>query len=170
MTDEKDAEIAALKAQLERAGGGNHTQRSGHSKLSTVVAVVVALAFLGWCSQQGQEQTEYSASPNPTWTPPDGFVTHRMGRGGSVGVEWDMPTRSECRGSGTTCFAMNVVTERDCPRNLYVSITLFNEADDNIGWTNDTAQGVQAGERVRLVFDTYERGAESARIAEINCY
>ena len=89
---------------------------------------------------------------------------------GSVGVKWGKATRAECRGTGVTCWAMDVVTERDCPRSLYASITLLGANDNNIGWTNDTAQGVQAGEVTRLVFDTYERGAESARVAEIACY
>lgn len=184
MSDEdREREIRELRARLDALQGAQPAvappqpplppQAKKSGGLGCVVAVIAVLALVGYCSQQGgSSSSSYSslADTTPAWAPPAGYERHETSRGVGVGVEWEKPTRAECRGSGVTCFAMNVVTEQSCPRSLYASITLFNSAGNNIGWTNDTAQGVQAGEKVRMVFDTYERGVESARVAEINCY
>lgn len=179
--DERDREIRELRARLDaiQAGPGPSTVNAAapspkkSNGVGRVVAVLAILGAVAYCSQQGDTlSSTYSSTidTTPRWTPPDGYERHEAPRGGGIGVQWEKPTRAECRGSGVTCFAVNVVTERSCPRNLYASITLFDATGNNIGWTNDTAQGVEAGERVRLVFDTYERGVDSARIAEISCY
>lgn len=183
--DERDREIRELRARLDALQGQpappvppapptppTPIKKSGG--IGCAVAVVAVIATVSYCSQQnGSSSDPYSslADTAPTlWSPPEGFERHETSRGVGVGVQWEKPTRAECRGSGVTCFAVNVVTEQSCNRSLYASITLLNAAGNNIGWTNDTAQGVQAGETVRLVFDTYERGVETARIAELNCY
>lgn len=178
---DKDDEIRELKERLERLEGNGAAPAptpppirpaSPKSGCGTVIVggigLVVVLFLVGMCSSD--DSTSGPTGALTTWTPPAGFILERGARGGGIAVEWDQPTRAECRGSGTTCFAVNVVTERDCPRSLYASITLLDDAGQNMGWTNDTAQGVQAGERTRLVFDTYERGVKTARIAELNCY
>lgn len=132
------------------------------------IALLFVLYLIGRCTPEVGSPGALSASTS--WTPPAGYSLEPGASGGGIATQWETPTSRECRGSGVTCFAINVITERDCPRALYASITLLGEGGDNMGWTNDTAQGVQAGERTRLVFDTYERGVKSARIAEINCY
>lgn len=178
MADQRDDEIAELKARLATIEAQRSEpapppppqaappRRNAGCAIASVVGLLLLVAF---CSQLGSPDAPRTSTASG-WQPPSGFDLVSTGRGRSVGVAWDEPTDAECRGSGTTCFAINVISEADCPRNLYVSITLLGEGGDNIGWTNDTAQGVQAGERTRLVFDTYERGVTSARIAEVNCY
>ncbi len=179
--DDRDREIRELRARLDAIQGGPtpstpNAPAPSPKKSGSIGCAVAILAILGavtYCSKQDDTSSGTYASAidtTPRWTPPDGYERHEASRGGEIGVQWEKPTRAECRGSGVTCFAVNVVTERSCPRNLYASITLFDATGNNIGWTNDTAQGVEAGERVRLVFDTYERGVDSARIAEISCY
>lgn len=179
--DDRDREIRELRARLDAIQGGPtpstpNAPAPSPKKSGSIGCAVAILAILGavtYCSKQDDTSSGTYASAidtTPRWTPPDGYERHEASRGGGIGVQWEKPTRAECRGSGVTCFAVNVVTERSCPRNLYASITLFDATGNNIGWTNDTAQGVEAGERVRLVFDTYERGVDSARIAEISCY
>lgn len=178
--EDREREIRELRARLDALQGPASAvaqpqplQAKKSGGLGCAVAVIAGLALVGYCSQQGGSSSSSSSSltdTTPAWAPPAGFERHETSRGIAIGVEWEKPTRAECRGSGVTCFAINVVTEQSCPRSLYASITLFGSTGNNIGWTNDTAQGVQAGEKVRLVFDTYERGVESARIAEINCY
>lgn len=178
MEADKDREIRELRSRLETLEGSRTqsapAKQSSSTGCATVGVIVGALLLVGYCSTHGGSDLSASSRPTasaePAWTPPEGYERDYTHRGGGVAVQWEKPTRSECRGYDVTCFALNVVTEKGCPRNLYVSISLFNTSGDNIGWTNDTAQGVMASEKTRLVFTTYERGAASARIAEINCY
>lgn len=182
MTDEKDAELRELRerlAKLEHQGLDSPNpsppppppvRRAGCvSYIAAGVLLLLILGALGMCSTDDTSGTSYSSSSSDTaWTPPEGFVKDSTERG--VAVKWVRPTASECRGSGVTCFAVEVVAENGCRRSLYAEATLLDSQGRNIGWTNDTAQGVLPGEITRLVFDTYERNVESARIAEINCY
>lgn len=177
MVDDKDNEIRRLRERLdalEAPSAAPVQPAKPKNKAAQVGCAVVALlgvmALLSLCTQGGGSSGTSTSPSTPTWSPPAGYDRHETRRGGFIGVEWEQPTRAECRGSGVTCFAMNVVTEAGCERALYVSITLLDDAGNNIGWTNDTARGVQPGERTRLVFDTYERGVKSARIAEASCY
>lgn len=181
--EDKDEEIRELKERLARLENAPPqpsappppvpppaTQRNGCGAwVIGGLAVLVVLYMVGQCSS-GADGSRPGSTPSTTWTPPPGFTITDSGGRGAIAIEWVRPTNAECRGSGVTCFALNVVTERDCPRSLYASITLLDGSGNNIGWTNDTAQGVQAGEQTRLVFDTYERGAQTSRLAEINCY
>lgn len=179
MTDQDD-EIRELKERLARLEqpsphpqpGLPPPQAKSGSGCGTFIGLgavlIVGFFMVSMCNGDSGEVP--GVVETASWTPPPGYYKEPTTRGGGIATEWEKPTRSECRGSGVTCFAINVVTERDCPRSLYASITLLDATGNNIGWTNDTAQGVQAGEKTRLVFDTYERGAESARLAEINCY
>lgn len=172
MADERDDEIAALKARLAAVEKGTPSRQSNRGRKAVTVLVAVGLlAALGYCLQVGSGPGSNTASYSATaWQPPAGYDLHSAARGGHVGVEWVEPTDGDCRGSRVTCFAMNVVTERDCSRNLYASISLLDASGSNVGWTNDTAKGVRAGEPTRLVFNTYERNVHTARIAEIRCY
>lgn len=185
MADNKDDEIRELRERLARLETAQPAaapppppvqappKKSGCA--NAIVAILVLFALLiviGTCSQDGGSPgspNSLTATEN-AWSPPAGYDRHVSSRGGGIGVQWEQPTRAECRGSGVTCFAVNVVTERDCARSLYMSITLLDDGNRNIGWTNDTAQGVQAGDQVRLVFDTHENGVTSAQVAEISCY
>lgn len=181
--EDKDREIADLKARLsalEKPGAAPSKPpppaSPGAQAGCAIVLVIVGLVFFTMCSRSGDSASSSSTASSDTypavaaWTPPEGYTRQVTDRGDQLGVKWMTPNRSECTGSGVTCFGLSVVSEKGCPRNLYVSVTLLSKTGENIGWTNDTAQGVQAGEPVRLVFETYERGAATSRIAEVNCY
>lgn len=177
---DKDREIRELRLRLEALEGRPRVaaptiqvRKGADGKGWAIVAIVGTLVLVGYCFKLdggGSQASGSDYTPESAWTPPAGYQLHASRRGGSVGLEWVDPTPAECRGSGVSCWAVNVITEQDCPRSLYASITLLGPAGDNMGWTNDAAQGVVAGERTKLVFRTYERDVQSARIAEINCY
>lgn len=188
VTDDKDREIADLQARLAALESQARPSASspspptspvkGSKEQGCAIAVFAVLAIIGLLAYCGSQESSTSTSTltavgtASSWTPPEGYtlVTYAGGNNSRMGTKWVTPTNDECRGSGRACFAMEVVTEKPCYRSLYASITLLSAGDENIGWTNDTAQGVEAGETVRLVFNTHERGVEAARIAEINCY
>jgi hypothetical protein len=74
-----------------------------------------------------------------------------------------------CTYSGAYCWGVEVVTKSSCS-NLYAELTILDGSGRNIGYTNDVASNVRAGERVVLIFDTYEDGADRGRISEMSCY
>lgn len=83
---------------------------------------------------------------------------------------WVRPEGSECQDTGgTKCSILEVIAPDGCPRGLYVAISLLDDQERNIGWTNESAKGVLPGEPVRLEFDIYERSAATARVAEVSC-
>ncbi len=174
MADNEQAEIDALKARLaalEKSGPPPSfapVEKKKGLGCGGWFAVALLLGVIGvWALAQLGAGEEYAAAPS--WSPPTGFEVQEAGFGKSLGVKWEMPEDSECR-SGRSCFAITVIPAQACERSLYMSITLLDAAGNNIGWTNDTAQGVRAGETTRMVFTTYEDNVDSARIAEANCY
>lgn len=169
MSDERDQEIADLKARLAAVETSGEKPKPRGSKVVTIVIVVALLGLLSLCLQLGST-TSGGSSSTSAWAPPAGYSLADTTRGGAVAYKWEDPTADDCRSSRGACFAMTVVTERDCSRNLYASVSLLNAGGSNIGWTNDSAKGVLAGDPTRLVFNSYEDGVDSARIAEISCY
>lgn len=182
--DDKDAELRELRERLARLEGDASTkqpppppippsppakQNGCGAILGAAVVIAIGFGLVSMCT--GSSGTSGGVLPSTVqWTPPAGYYVEPGGSGPAVATKWAQPTRAECRGSGGVCFALDAIAERGCPRNLYVSITLLDSNGQNIGWTNDTAQGVLPGEQTRLVFTTYERGAKSSRIAEVSCY
>lgn len=178
VANDKDDEIRELKARLDSIEASRNQplpsppppKRPMSGCLIFIIVAALGIAGLAVIGTIGGAMEDVETASGPTdWTPPEGFTPYRTDNGRWVAVEWSRPTRAECR-TGRRCFAMNVVAKEACPSSLYASIKLLGDGGDNIGWTNDTAQGVDAGERVRLVFTTYEAGAKSAAIAEMSCY
>ena len=171
---DKDEEVAALKRRLEMLEGKAQPVAPAAPKKNNTaafgcafVALLLLLAMASMCSNLGSDRpaASYQAS---SWTPPEGYIVERAARG-SVATKWFTPSRRECD-RGSRCFGLSVVAEKGCSRSLYAEITILDSQGRNVGWTNDTAQGVQAGEEVKLIFHTYEDAARSARVADINCY
>lgn len=178
MAGDKDDEVRELKARLAAIEASQHRppptppppKRSMSGCLIFVIVAALGIVGLAVIGTIGSTLEEAEIASGPTdWTPPEGFTPYRTQNGRWVAVDWSRPTRAECR-RGRACFALNIVAKDACPSSLYASVKLLSESGDNIGWTNDTAQGVEAGERVRLVFTTYEDGVKSAAIAEMSCY
>jgi hypothetical protein len=86
-------------------------------------------------------------------------------------IAWRWAERGEYRCSyGDHCWGMFVVARYGCPSMLYAEITVLDSTDTNIGFTNDTASSVVAGQQTKLVFEDFTPGADAARLAEIKCY
>lgn len=74
-----------------------------------------------------------------------------------------------CSYSGWRCGGIEVVSQNGCD-SLYSEVTVLDSGGSNIGWTNDTAQGVSPMEKVKLIFDFTEDDASQFRVAELNCH
>jgi len=166
MTEHQE-EVQQPRARLDALQQAKPKRRFGwRTFLILGLAILGGLNFIGgMLTGLGEDRGKSAAA---AWTPPQGFTLDPTDPWKQVAYQWETPTRAECR-RGRSCFALNVVAENGCPRGLYAEIKLLNAVGANIGWTNDTAQGVEPNERVRLVFRTSEPGTKSAQITEINC-
>jgi hypothetical protein len=75
----------------------------------------------------------------------------------------------KCNLYGAYCWGIEIVAKSGC-NNLYAELTIFDSAGRNIGWTNDSATNVRAGEKAVLVFDSFEDGVDKGRLSEVTCY
>jgi hypothetical protein len=103
--------------------------------------------------------------PAPPWEPTgEGWRSQRADTGQVV---WFRFVRGEgCPGGARFCLNSEVTTEEGCS-SLYVQASLVNEAGQNVGWTNDTLQGLQPKEVGRISLRATERG--TFRLDEVNC-
>lgn len=105
-----------------------------------------------------------NAARNVPWFP-RGYTEFEAG----IAQKWLSVGEYSCSYSGVSCWGMSVISKNGCG-NLYVEITILDTAGNNIGFTNDSASGLQPGQKAKLIFDTFEDEAKFARVAEINCY
>lgn len=90
---------------------------------------------------------------------------------GSIdGIEyrWLMPSAFDCA-YGDVCWGMQVRPVTNCDRGLYVEINVLAANGEVIGWTNDSVPALGAGQKAKLVFESFERDAQSAEIASVSC-
>ena len=100
----------------------------------------------------------------PSWIPA-GFTKWP---GQDVAFRWSSSTFKPGCDEDRFCMVVEVVPRTGCD-NLYVSASLLDGRDQNIGYTNDTTSGVGAGETALMALNSYEGAAQSMRISEINC-
>jgi len=67
------------------------------------------------------------------------------------------------------CWNYDVVTKVSCS-SLYVEMNMFDSSGAIIGFTNDSARNVSAGQVVKMRFDDPYGDATSGRITEMSCY
>jgi len=107
-----------------------------------------------------------SSANNLPWYP-KGFNEYT----GDSQIAWRWAERGEYRCSyGDYCWGMFITAREGCPSSLYAEITILDSSETNIGFTNDTTSGLGAGQKAKLVFETFASGAKTARLAKISCY
>lgn len=108
-----------------------------------------------------------STTTTQAWNP-SGYTVVSPSDG--IAMRWLEDNEFDCDYQGDWCWGMEVISRWGCPSSLYVEISIKNKSGVNIGWTNDTAQGLGAGQKAQLIFGTYESQAETASLAEVSCY
>jgi len=68
------------------------------------------------------------------------------------------------------CTGIMVVAKDGCSRNLYAEVSILDKKSVQIGYTNDTVSSALSMQESKLVFNTYEEGANSFRLSKISCY
>jgi hypothetical protein len=98
------------------------------------------------------------------WSAPAGMTKYDS----TTAYAWVTPKTGEC--ISDRCWAMDVVTRDGCPTSLYVELSLTDSAGTNVGFTNDVAGVVSAGQKAHLIFDSFEDAASKATLADVTCY
>lgn len=106
---------------------------------------------------------QYSASNIPWY--PKGYSEFETG----IAYRWLSSGQFSCSYSSGSCWGMSVRSELGC-NSLYVEITIMDSQGNNIGYTNDTTSGLQPGQSAKMVFDSFEDNASTARLAKVSCY
>jgi hypothetical protein len=65
---------------------------------------------------------------------------------------------------------MMVIAKNGCDRSLYAEISILDKSEVQIGYTNDTLSQALPMQENKLIFNTYEEAAYSARLSKISCY
>jgi len=74
-----------------------------------------------------------------------------------------------CTYSSSYCWGVEMLTKYGCS-SLYAEMTILDSSGRNIGFTNDTASSIRPNEKVILIFDSFEDGADQGRLDLISCY
>ena len=99
---------------------------------------------------------------------PEGFTEYE----GDSQIAWrwlDFGSEYSCS-YGDYCWGMSIISRDGCPSSLYAEITILDSSGTNIGFTNDTTSGLGAGQKAKMIFETFTAGANTARLAKISCY
>ena len=138
-----------------------------------VLLFVVGLALWGWsqiysdgAGNPDTPPTARSPAPPAAWWP-SGFTP--MPQNVSLASRWMATSEFECTYSTGACLGMVVIAESGCD-SLYVELSLLDADGAVVGWTNDTASGLRAGERAKLVFEIFDEGAVTGRVSQVSCY
>ena len=68
------------------------------------------------------------------------------------------------------CVGIMVVSKNGCERNLYAEVSLLDKNKVQIGYTNDSLGSALRMQKSKLIFNTYEKEADTVRVSEISCY
>jgi hypothetical protein len=87
----------------------------------------------------------------------------------SVAWRWMEKGEFDCRYGGSGCWGIEAIARYGCPNSLYVELSLLDSAGTAIGYTNDAIGAVAPQQHAKLLFDTFEDGAQKARITQVSC-
>jgi hypothetical protein len=87
----------------------------------------------------------------------------------NVAWRWLKDNEYKCT-YGDSCWGMMVISKNGCDRSLYAEISILDKSDVQIGYTNDTASQALPMQKTKLIFNTFEDEAHSARLSKISCY
>lgn len=71
---------------------------------------------------------------------------------------------------GASCASFGIVSETACPTSLYVEVNMLDASGAIVDWSNDTAQGLKAGQVARMAANSYNSNFSSWQFAKIHCY
>src|SRR5688500_7414324 len=87
-----------------------------------------------------------------------------------AGVTWTWVNFPKCSYSTGQWWAIRGEADAACTNGLYAEVNLLDKAGTVVGYANDSLGNLAAGREAVMVFDSFEAGAVSAEVSEVNCY
>jgi hypothetical protein len=115
--------------------------------------------------QKASDELTSKYAVEPAWYP-DGFNEYSD----NVAWRWGTSKETDCSYSSGSCWSVMVISKEGCPQSLYGEIKIFDSADVQIDYTNDTTSTVSPMQKVKLTFDTFNDNASTAQIGKLSCY
>ena len=149
-------------------------------KILIGAGIFIALSIIGGIAGGGStdnsssntESTSTSAAEEPEvdvapWYP-DGYFEAQEG----IAFKWMTTAENNASDActGDWCWGAYAIARDGCPSSLYAEITISDSQGVQIGYTNDSVGSVAPGTKVRIMFNTYEDSAKTAKLAKISCY
>jgi hypothetical protein len=141
-----------------------------------IIAAVLGIIAVGYSALQAlPDRSETRSTPIATplapeldysWTPPDGFA--RVDGQPTVAVRW-LEGGFSCIGDDSACWGMEIVARDGCPSGVYVELSVLDSAGAAVGFTNDTLSALSPGQKGKLTFESYDDGAQKARLTQVSC-
>jgi hypothetical protein len=138
-------------------------------KVSHIIVIgIIVLTVIGWATGGSSSSTQGDSSSTgnvsaSSWIP-SGFESWDA----NVAYKWvDNPT---CN-SYSTCAAIQVVTNKDCPNNLYGELILQDKDYVQYSYTNDSQGSLSVGSTAELTFN-FAPDARFAnfKLSKISCH
>jgi hypothetical protein len=133
------------------------------------IGIVIAL-FCVWAYSSGSSSQNSSSTPVPaevdlSWVPAD-FNSWND----DPNVAWRWLNNKEYECTGDSCWGMMIIAKDGCKSNLYAELSILDKSDVQVGYTNDSVSSALPMQKSKLIFNSYEDAANSARLSKISCY
>lgn len=138
---------------------------SSRSKFAIIGAVFVGLYVIGHLTPTPAPtpQAAPQAAPVAAWWPSGFSATADP----AVAYRWLAKNEFTC--SLDSCWGMEAIARDGCPASLYVEVSVSDSSGAAVGYSNDTAGAVRAGQHAKLVFENTESTGRTARLTNVTC-
>ena len=140
---------------------------SSKRKLLLVLAAIIGLAVVYNAAKEAPARSAPDRPGAPALWWPSGF--NATPQDATVAYRWMADSEYTCD-IADRCWGLFVVSQNGCPNSLYVELSITDDAGNAVGYTNDVAGAVQAGQQAKMVFDNFETGTRKARLSKVSCY
>lgn len=118
-------------------------------------------------AQKASDELANKYTVEPAWYPSD---YQEFAGDSNLAWRWGTSKETTCTYSSGSCWSLMVIAKSGCSSSLYGEIKIFDSNDVQIDYTNDTTSTVSPMQKVKLTFDTFNKGAKTANIGELKCY
>ena len=85
-----------------------------------------------------------------------------------LAFRWLSNPSSRC--TAKSCKSIEVISRFGCPSNLYAQVSLIDNENRNVGYTNDSTSGIRPNQKALLEFRTYQTNFSNWQLTSISCY
>ena len=88
----------------------------------------------------------------------------------NVGWRWLKKNEYKCTSSADACWGMMLMAKEGCSSSLYVELSILDRNEIQIGFANDFVTSALRMQKSKMIFESFDESADTARISKISCY